>query len=109
MTAGDKHNVLGVKRPLFFHAGKKKKKKNCRHHTKSQRGPGQRVLFPTMMQEAVIFLRISVIPSQSISTLKQQPSVFPVYPPQQVKCSPLCMFTLIYSDPLQGAIMTFQL
>lgn len=27
MTAGDKHNVLRVKRPLFFHAGKKKKKK----------------------------------------------------------------------------------
>lgn len=27
MTAGDKHNVLGVKRPLFFHAGEKKKKK----------------------------------------------------------------------------------
>lgn len=24
LTAGDKHSVLGVKRPFFFHAGKKK-------------------------------------------------------------------------------------
>lgn len=28
MTAADKHNVLGVKRPFFFHADKKKKKPN---------------------------------------------------------------------------------